>query len=161
MHSAGANQGGVQICPSAYRHLEVDPRHFDSPHERYGDGSISLWPGAVMPAPITVLRDTHPLPVLDACKWEKLEGDPHTVNLNAYTSEDGSKIMGTWICTPGKWRVDYVKWEYCHFQEGYCVITPDGMEPIHLRAGDIFVVEPGMKGTWEVVETVRKYFVFA
>jgi uncharacterized cupin superfamily protein len=114
-----------------------------------------------MTAPITVLRDTHPLPVLDACKWEKLEGDPHTVNLNAYTSEDGSKIMGTWICTPGKWRVDYVKWEYCHFQEGYCVITPDGMAPIHLRAGDIFVVEPGMKGTWEVVETVRKYFVFA
>lgn len=41
------------------------------------------------------------------------------------------------------------------------MITPDGMEPIHLRAGDIFVVEPGMKGTWEVVETVRKYFVFA
>ena len=67
-----------------------------------------------MSTPITVLRDTHPLPVLDACKWEKLEGDPHTVNLNAYTSEDGSKIMGTWICTPGKWRVDYVKWEYCH-----------------------------------------------
>lgn len=53
------------------------------------------------------------------------------------------------------------KWEYCHFQEGYCVITPDGLAPIHLRAGDIFVVEPGMKGTWEVVETVRKYFVFA
>jgi len=41
------------------------------------------------------------------------------------------------------------------------VITPEGMAPIHLRAGDIFVVEPGMKGTWEVVETVRKYFVFA
>jgi len=117
--------------------------------------------GIIMSKPITVLRDTHPLPVLDACKWEKLEGDPHTVNLNAYTSEDGSKIMGTWICTPGKWRVEYVKWEYCHFQEGYCVITPDGLEPIHLRAGDIFVVEPGMKGTWEVVETVRKYFVFA
>jgi uncharacterized cupin superfamily protein len=25
----------------------------------------------------------------------------------------------------------------------------------------VFVIEPGMKGTWEVVETVRKYFVFA
>ena len=71
-----------------------------------------------MSAPITVLRDTHPLPVLDACKWEKLEGDPHTVNLNAYTSEDGNKIMGTWICTPGKWYVEYVKWEYCDFREG-------------------------------------------
>ena len=42
-----------------------------------------------MSKPITVLRDTHPLPVLDACKWEKLEGDPHTVNLNAYTSDGG------------------------------------------------------------------------
>ena len=64
--------------------------------------------------PITVLRDTQPMPLLDACKWERIEGEPHTVNLNAYTSDDGSKIMGTWICTPGKWRVDYVKWEYCH-----------------------------------------------
>jgi uncharacterized cupin superfamily protein len=41
------------------------------------------------------------MPVVDACKWERIEGDPHTVNVNAYTSDDGSKIMGTWICTPG------------------------------------------------------------
>jgi uncharacterized protein len=54
-----------------------------------------------------------------------------------------------------------VKWEYCDFQEGYCIITPEGKEPIHLKAGDKFIIEPGMKGTWEVVETVRKYFVFA
>ena len=111
--------------------------------------------------PITVLRYTVPVPMLDAGKWERIAGEPHTVNLHAYLSDDGTKIMGTWICTPGKWYEEYVKWEYCHFQEGYCVITPEGMEPIHLRAGDIFVVEPGMKGTWEVVETVRKYFVFA
>jgi uncharacterized cupin superfamily protein len=32
---------------------------------------------------------------------------------------------------------------------------------LHLKAGDVFVIESGMKGTWEVVETVRKYFVFA
>ncbi|MNP85854.1 hypothetical protein D3C76_1857680 [compost metagenome] len=57
--------------------------------------------------------------------------------------------------------MEYVKWEYCDFREGYCIITPEGKEPIHLKAGDIFIVEPGMKGTWEVVETVRKYFVFA
>ena len=112
-------------------------------------------------SPITVLRDTQPIPLLDACKWTRIAGEPHTVNLNAYTSADGSKIMGTWICTPGKWQVAYEKWEYCHFQEGDCIITPEGQAPIHLRAGDIFIVEPGMKGTWEVVETVRKYFVFA
>ena len=114
-----------------------------------------------MNPPITVLRDTLPTPVLDACKWTRIAGDPHTVNLNAYTSEDGKKIMGTWICTPGTWEVSYDRWEYCHFQEGYCIITPEGQAPIHLKAGDIFVVEAGMRGTWQVVETVRKYFVFA
>ena len=39
-------------------------------------------------SPITVLRDTQPTPLLDACKWTRIAGEPHTVNLNAYTSED-------------------------------------------------------------------------
>lgn len=104
---------------------------------------------------ITVLRKTCPMPVVDATKWKRIGGDPHTVNLNAYVSRDGSKIMGTWICTPGKFEVNYEKWEYCHFLDGYCIITPEGEEPVHLKAGDVFVIEPGMKGTWEVVETVR------
>ncbi|MDR5902891.1 MULTISPECIES: cupin domain-containing protein [Halomonas] len=110
---------------------------------------------------IKVLRDAQPDVLLDASSWEKLSGDPHTVNLNAYASEDGTKTMGTWICTPGRWAVNYDKWEYCDFREGYCILTPENGEPIHLKAGDIFIVEPGFKGTWEVVETVRKYFVFA
>lgn len=40
------------------------------------------------------------------------------------------------------------------------MITADGRDPVHLRAGDIFIVEPGTKGTWEVLETIRKYYVF-
>lgn len=110
---------------------------------------------------IKLLRDAQPEVLLDATQWEKLSGDPHTVNLNAYKSDDGSKLMGTWLCTPGKWAVNYTKWEYCDFREGYCILTPEGGAPIHLKAGDIFVVEAGFRGTWEVVETVRKYFVFA
>ena len=51
------------------------------------------------------------------------------------------------------WNLDSI------LHEGYCIITPDGSDPIHLRAGDIFIVEPGMKGTWEVVETTTKHFV--
>ncbi len=65
---------------------------------------------------ITVLRETCPTPVVDATKWKRIGGDPHTVNLNAYLSADGSKIMGTWICTPGKFEVNYEKWEFCHFR---------------------------------------------
>lgn len=114
-----------------------------------------------MTAPITLIRETRPEPKIDATKWTRLDGtNPRTVNIVNYESPDGRKIMGTWICTPGKWAIDYDRWEYCHFQEGHSIITPEGKDPIHVRAGDIFIIEPGTKGTWEVVETVRKFFIF-
>lgn len=90
-----------------------------------------------------------------------LAGDPHTTTWNNYESADGRLLMGMWESTPGTWRVDYHDWEYCQFVSGRCVITPDGGSPIELGAGDVFVVEPGLKGTWEVIETVRKYYVFS
>ncbi len=108
-----------------------------------------------------VHRDAKPEVAVDAL-WPGVVtgGNPHTVTMNGYESADGTLLMGTWMSTPGVWRVHYQDWEYCHFLEGRCIITPDGGQPIELRAGDTFVVEPGLKGTWEVVETVRKYYVF-
>ena len=53
---------------------------------------------------ITTLRDTVPAPILDVCKWERIAGEPHTVDLNVCTSEDATRNMGTSICTPGEWR---------------------------------------------------------
>lgn len=44
---------------------------------------------------ITILRDTVPAPILDVCKWERIAGEPHTVDLNVCTSEDGTRNMGT------------------------------------------------------------------
>jgi uncharacterized cupin superfamily protein len=72
-------------------------------------------------------------------------------------------VARSWACgsAHGKWPVNYDRWEYCHFQQGYCIITPEGLAPIHPRAGDIVIIEPGMRGTWAVVEPVRKYFVCA
>ena len=109
--------------------------------------------------PITVLRDTQPLPLLDACKWTRLAGEPHTVNLNAYLSADGSKIMGTWICTPGKFEVNYDKWEFCHFLDGYCIITPEGEEPKHLKAGDVFVIAHDSATVWTGIPDLYSKFL--
>ena len=114
-----------------------------------------------MPTPVW----KSPLTMTDLVDWgvipTMIEGQSRTSGKVLHKGPEGRSECGLWICTPGKWYVEYVKWEYCDFREGYCIITPEGKEPIHLRAGDIFVIEPGMKGTWEVVETVRKYFVFA
>jgi len=85
-----------------------------------------------------------------------ISGDPHTVTLNGYESEDGKRLMGIWESSPGVWKVDYKDWEYCHFLEGRCILTPEGGKPIELKAGDVFVIEPGFKATWEVLSELRQ-----
>jgi len=66
---------------------------------------------------------------------------------------------GVWESTPGAWRVHYDEWEYFRLSEGVSILTPDGQAPIRLEAGQGWVIAPGFRGTWEVVETTRKDFV--
>lgn len=72
---------------------------------------------------------------------------------------DGGLYAGLWEATPGKWRISYEEWEYFHILSGYSIVTEDGGEAYHLRAGDRLVLRPGFKGSWEVVETTRKDYV--
>lgn len=66
---------------------------------------------------------------------------------------------GVWESTPGKWRISYDEWEFCHILSGISVLTEDGGEARTVRAGDAFVIRPGFRGTWEVIETTRKEYV--
>lgn len=66
---------------------------------------------------------------------------------------------GIWECTPGKWRITYDEWEYCRIISGRSVITDDRGAAHILEEGDSFIIPPGFKGTWEVVETTRKDYV--
>jgi uncharacterized protein len=72
---------------------------------------------------------------------------------------DGGLYAGIWEATPGKWRIVYEEWEYFSILAGYSIVTEDGGEPIHLKAGDRLILRSGFKGTWEVVETTRKDYV--
>lgn len=72
---------------------------------------------------------------------------------------DDTHFSGIWEATPGKWRVVYEEWEYFNILSGHSIVTEEGGEPVHLRAGDRMILRPGFKGTWEVVETTRKDYV--
>jgi uncharacterized cupin superfamily protein len=39
------------------------------------------------------------------------------------------------------------------------VIEAEGGEAVTVRAGDSFILRPGFKGSWEVIETTRKEYV--
>lgn len=87
-----------------------------------------------------------------------LEGDPRFATWNVEATEDGL-YAGVWEATPGRWRIVYDEWEFCRILSGISVIAEEGGEARTVRAGDSFVLRPGFKGTWEVLETTRKEYV--
>lgn len=87
-----------------------------------------------------------------------ISGNPKFRTWNAEEAPNGL-YAGIWEATPGTWRIVYDEWEFCHILSGVSVITEDGGEARTVRAGDSFVLRPGFKGTWEVLETTRKEYV--
>jgi uncharacterized cupin superfamily protein len=87
-----------------------------------------------------------------------ISGDPRFTTWNAEEAE-GGLYAGIWEATPGKWRISYKEWEFCHILSGVSVIAEDGGEARTVRAGDSFLLRPGFKGSWEVIETTRKEYV--
>jgi len=87
-----------------------------------------------------------------------ISGNPlfRTWNVEA---QPGGLYAGIWESTPGKWRIEYDEWEFCHILSGVSVIAEDGGEARTAKSGDSFVLRPGFKGSWEVVETTRKEYV--
>jgi uncharacterized cupin superfamily protein len=86
-------------------------------------------------------------------------GAPKFRTWNRYESADGRTFCGVWESTPGLWRIAYDEWESCTIMSGRSVVTPEGGTPIELGPGDSLVIDPGFRGTWEVVETTRKTYV--
>ena len=86
-----------------------------------------------------------------------LAGDPRFRTWNL--EERDGLYAGVWESTPGKWAISYDEWEYCRILSGRSVITSEDGEAVEVGPGDGFVLRPGFRGTWEVVETTRKEYV--
>ncbi len=54
------------------------------------------------------------------------------------------------------WR--YEEEETCYLLEGEVVVTPEGGEPVTLRAGDLVTFPAGLACTWEIRQAVRKHY---
>ena len=86
-----------------------------------------------------------------------IEGRPRHRTWNI---EDRSGLYaGIWESTPGKWAVAYDEWEYCRILSGRSVVAEKGGAAHAIGPGDSFVIRPGFRGTWEVLETTRKEYV--
>ena len=71
-----------------------------------------------------------------------ISGDPRFRTWNAEDAE-GGLYAGIWEATPGKWRIEYDEWEFCHILSGVSVITEDGGEVRRVETDDSFIIRPG------------------
>ncbi len=86
-----------------------------------------------------------------------IAGDP--VHTNWAMDERDGLYCGFWHSTVGEWRINYTEWEYVYILQGHSVLTDETGTATHLRAGDRFIIRPGFRGTWAVLETTIKDYV--
>lgn len=86
-----------------------------------------------------------------------VDGDP--VHRTWNVEDVDGLYCGVWQSTPGAWRVDYAEWEYVHILAGVSVLTGEDGSEITLRAGDAWIIRPGFRGVWRVIESTLKEYV--
>lgn len=88
-----------------------------------------------------------------------LSGQPQEIHRNIFEGDYGRFRSGVWQCTPGLVAMkDWPYHEFCLLLSGRVIITPEGGSPREYKAGDALVLPMGFTGTWEILETVRKYY---
>jgi len=88
-----------------------------------------------------------------------IEGSSRTSGVVLYKGPNGESESGIWICTPGYWRCEVTRDEFCHFLLGRCTYTPESGEVIEIRSDTIAFFPQGWKGTCRVHETIRKVYM--
>jgi len=89
--------------------------------------------------------------------------DKSETNHFFYSTDDESILTGVWECAPCKEIIDsYPAHEMMTILSGSVTLTSsdDGHSEI-FTAGDTFFVAKGTRCTWEITETLRKYYFIA
>lgn len=71
----------------------------------------------------------------------------------------GNSGSGIWECSPGRFERQVAQAEVMHILRGSCSFTPEGGEPLEIRAGDTAFFPAHTTGVWHIRETVRKVYV--
>jgi uncharacterized cupin superfamily protein len=86
-----------------------------------------------------------------------ISGEPESTMAILWRTDDGKLYNGVWHCTPGVFMLSSPG-ETITLIEGDVTITPEGGEPVNVRAGEIAYIPEGTRARWDVHETVRKGF---
>lgn len=114
-----------------------------------------------MPA-IVVFHDRPAAPDIDYPEPERrVSGNPKRTTWNHYTNDSGEVFSGEWASEAGSWRIEFgpTEDEFFHVTQGRVRITEDAGKAVEIGVGESLVIPAGFKGTFEVVEPVKKHYM--
>lgn len=88
-----------------------------------------------------------------------IEGNPTNLSWDLEATPDGKVTSGVWEVAPGAWQVVKDSWEFMTIISGHSELTEDGGATMTLKPGDAYVMRPGFRGVWRVIEPTRKFWV--
>lgn len=111
---------------------------------------------------LTTFTDASTLPKHDHPRPERLvsEHNPLRTTWNHY--QHAGVSSGVWTCEPGAWRIAFAPGtdEFFHVLAGRIRITSAEGAASEFGPGDACVIPGGFIGLFEVLEAVRKHYVF-
>jgi uncharacterized cupin superfamily protein len=87
-------------------------------------------------------------------------GEPMTSGRVLQAGDDGLPQVGIWECTPGGWTIENrPDTESVVILSGRARLTDADGSSVELGPGEGIVLPRGWSGRWDIVETVRKFYV--
>ena len=90
---------------------------------------------------------------------EMLEGDSKTRGVLLHKGEDGQSECGYWECTPGFWRCEVMRDEFCHFLEGEAHYEHDDGEVTRVGPDTAAFFPAGWIGSCRVTRSLKKVYM--
>jgi len=87
--------------------------------------------------------------------WITIEHNPSPMKLDVL-NVDGWPVWSKEVST-FEWTYDTT--EICYILEGEAIVTPEGGEPVTIRAYDLVNFSPGLRCTWQVVAPITKHYL--
>lgn len=86
--------------------------------------------------------------------------NPHETIHTFFTNGDGKVTAGVWECTPCREEIKrYGVDEFMTVLSGSVTVTDADGNAETYTAGDSFVIGADFSGTWEITETIRKFWM--
>jgi uncharacterized cupin superfamily protein len=92
---------------------------------------------------------------------DALAGASHSIGRLVHKGPDNRPEIGLWVCTPGRWRLNVPRDEFCYFVGGRATSVSDTGEVIEVSAGTAVMYPGGWSGECTVHETIRNSYMLS